>query len=894
MARSAWSGLFDWLKRRRLDDADFQEELRAHLEIAADERVADGADRRTAQLSSLKDFGNVTLTTEAARSVWIPRWVDALRDLASDVRHALRTLAKNPGFSLTVIAVLTLGIGLNAAVFTLLKSLALSPLAGVEGSARLGVVVNETRAGRRVTLSYPDYQYLRDHDRAFAGLIGSTNINVNLGLGNRAERIMGELVTGNYFQQLGVRAQLGRTLLPSDDVAPGQHPVVVLSDTLWGRYFDSDPDIVGKTIRLNAYPLTVVGVAAPSFHGTIVSFDVEVFIPVMMAPQIGKGTRDPRTMLTDKQANFLIVQGRLRPGMTLADASAQLAVLSTQLRADANIDAAAHQLKAIPIWQSPFGAQTYMLPAVAVLSVMGALLLLIACANVAGLVLARGISRRGEVALRLALGASRARILRLLLVENFVLAVPGALVAVVLAPQILRMLMAATVTAAPMRVFFNLSVDSLVIGFSVLAAFASALVFGLFPALRHSRVDLLSVMKEDLSARGAAKGRFRAGLIVSQVAVSLLLLIGAGLVTRSVDAARNADAGFDATNVVSMRLDVTPNGYDETRGRAFFAQLLERVRGDAGTESATLATTIPLTLVDEGARQVAIDGYAPRRDEDLTFLSNVVAPDYFRTLKIGLAAGREFESRDDETAMPVAIVNETAAGRFWGGAANAVGKRLRVAAGEWRMVIGVAQDIKYSRINEAARPYVYLPFLQTYQPSMALHARSSTGVTPLIEQVRAHVQTLDPDLPILSAGTLREQTRAALAILEMAAGVLFIFGVAGMALAAMGMYGLVSYTVTQSMHEIGIRMALGAQGIEVVWHFLRRGLRLGAVGAVIGGVAALAATRLLGSVLFGVSATDPISFATALAVVLGAVLVATLIPAWRAARTNPTAALRQT
>jgi putative ABC transport system permease protein len=882
-----------WFKRRRPDEEDFQEELRAHLAIAVDERVADGADRRSARLSSLKDFGNVTLTTEAARSVWIPWWVDVLRDLASDVRHAVRMLAKNPGFSATVIAVLTLGIGLNAAVFTLLKSLALTPLAGVEDSARLGVVVNETSAGRR-TLSYPDYQYVRDHDRAFAGLIGSSNISVNLGLGNRAERIMGELVTGNYFQQLGVRAQLGRPLLPSDEVAPGQHPVVVLSDTLWKRHFDSDPDIVGKTIRLNAYPLTVVGVAAPSFHGTIVSFDVEVFIPIMMAPQVGLSwARDPRTQLSDKQANFLIVQGRLRPGTTLAEASAQLAVLSTQLQADATVDAAAYKLTAIPIWQSPFGAQTYMLPAVVVLSAMGALLLLIVCANVAGLVLARGISRRGEVALRLALGASRARILRLLLVENFVLAAPGALAAVVLVSQFLRLLMAAMVTAAPMRVFFNLSVDPLVIGFSVLAAFASALVFGLFPALRHSRVDLLSVMKEDLSSRGAAKGHFRAGLMVSQVAVSMLLLIGAGLVARSVDAARNADAGFDATNVVSMTLDVRPNGYDETRGRAFFTQLLESVRGDSGTESATLASTSPLTLVDSGARKVTIDGYAPRRDEDLTFLSNVVAPDYFRTLKIGLAAGREFESRDDVTAMPVAIVNETAAGRFWGGAADAVGKRIRVATGEWRMVIGVARDIKYSRINEAPRPYVYLPFLQTYQPSMVLHARGSAGVAPLIEQVRAHVRTLDPDLPILGAGTLSEQTRTALVILEMAASALFIFGVAGMALAAMGMYGLVSYTVMQSMHEIGIRMALGARGIEVVWHFLRRGLRLGAVGAVIGGVAALALTRLLGSLLYGVSATDPISFARAFAVVLGGVIVATIIPAWRAARTNPLTALRQ-
>ncbi len=252
-----------WLKGRRPDEEDFQDEIRSHLEIATDERVAGGADRDSARLSSLKDFGNVTLTTEAARSVWIPRWMDRLGDLLRDVRHAIRVLAKNPGFSLTVFAVLTLGIGLNATVFTLLKSLALSPLAGIDGSASLAVVLNETTAGRQTSLSYPDYQYVRDHDRAFVGLFGSRNFNVNLGSGNRTAPIMGELVTGNYFHQLGVRAQLGRTVLPSDDVAPGQHPVVVLSDTLWKWQFGSDPDIVGKTIRVNTYPLTVVGVAAP-------------------------------------------------------------------------------------------------------------------------------------------------------------------------------------------------------------------------------------------------------------------------------------------------------------------------------------------------------------------------------------------------------------------------------------------------------------------------------------------------------------------------------------------------------------------------------------------------------------------------------------------------------
>ena len=882
-----------WLKGRRPDEEDLQDEIRSHLEIATAERVAGGADRDSARLSSLKDFGNVTLTTEAARSVWIPRWMDRVGDLLRDVRRAIRVLAKNPGFSLTVFAVLTLGIGLNATVFTLLKSLALSPLAGIERSASLAVVLNETTAGRQTSLSYPDYQYVRDHDRAFVGLFGSRNFNVNLGSGNRTASIMGELVTGNYFYHLGVRAQLGRTVLPSDDVAPGQHPVVVLSDTLWKWQFGSDPDIVGKTIRVNTYPLTVVGVAAPGFHGTLVGFDVEVFVPIMMTPQVLRsGGIDPQKVLSDRQAGFVIVMGRLRPGTAHAEASAQMTVLSSQLRRDRALDTVAMELEVIPLWRSPFGAQTYMLPAVMVLSAMGALLLLIVCANITALVLARGISRRGEVALRLALGAGRGRVLRLLLVEHVVLAVPAALVAIALVPLAIPALLSGISDVTPIRLYLNLSVDHLVIAFSVLAACGSALVFGLLPALRSSSVDLMSTMKDDLSPRGAARGRFRMGLVVSQVAVSLLLLVGAGLVVRSLDAARQTDPGFDATNVISSRIDVSSNGYDQIRGRAFFAQLLDRVRADAATASVTLARHPPLTMVDQGAQRVTIDGYIPRRDEDLTFLSNIVAPDYFRTLKIRLIAGREFESRDDALAMPVAIVNETLARRYWGGGTEAIGKRVRVASDEWRTIIGVAQDVKYSRVTEAPRPYVYLPFFQTYQPTMMLHARGFASVAPLIERLRAHVQALDPDLPMFETRLLSDQARATLTILAMAADGLFIFGAAGMALAAMGIYGLVSYAVKQSTHEIGIRMALGAQTVDVVWHFLRRGLRLGGIGVIVGTVSALVLTRLVGSVLYGVSATDPVSFAGAVAVVVGAVVVATVIPAWRAARTPPLKALR--
>jgi predicted permease len=886
-----------WLKRRRLDDEDFKEEIRAHLAIAADERMADGADQRSAQLASQKDFGNITLTTEAARRVWTPWWFEALHDQVSDIRYAIRTLRKNPAFSLTVVGVLTLGIGLNAAVFTMLKSMALSPIAGVDGSARLAVIFGETSAGRDIPLSYPDYQYLRDHDRAFSGLMGSSAFKPNLGRGRGARQVWGELVTGNYFQILGVRAERGRTLLPSDEIAPGRHPVVVISDGLWRRDFAADPGIVGKTIEINNYPLTVVGVADPAFHGTTVVYDVEVYVPVMMAPQLGfrfgSQQTTPSGILSDRGAAVFYPQGYLRPGMTLANAAAQAGALWATLSRDRPLADAAQQLRVVPFWRTPNGAPTVLLPTLIVLAAMGLLVLTIACANIAGLMLVRGVSRRGEIALRLALGATRTRIVRLLIVENLVLAVPGSLLGVLLARRTIPILIGyAEQLAAPERVFFNVGVDSLVIGFAVLVACGSALVFGFVPALQASRVDLVSVINEDASPRGAARGRLRAGLVVAQVAVSLLLLVGAGLATRSVEAARRANPGFDASHVTAITLEVKQNAYDDSRGRVFYRHLLDAARADAGIESATLAAFMPMGFLDTPSRRVAIEGYEPRRGEDLSFMSNTVGPDYFRTLRIPLTAGREFADRDDETGAPVAIVNNTLAQRFWGSAANAIGKQIRAGEGDWRTVVGVVADVKYARIDEAPRPYFYLPFLQSYRSGMTLHTRGAAPVNMLVDQARARVAALDADLPILHARPMANAMRGAFLLFDLTAAMLFVFGMAGMALAALGLYGLVSYIVKQSTHEIGIRMALGAPRLSVVRRFLARGLRLGGIGAAVGIVAALGVSRLLGSVLYGVSATDAVSFARALALVLGIVIVATLVPAWRAARTNPVSALR--
>jgi len=890
-------GLWSWLRRRRVDDDDVKEEIKAHLAIDAGERMADGADPKSARLASLKEFGNVTLTTEATRRVWIPWWLDALHDQVSDIRYAIRALARNKVFSLTVVGVLTLGVGLNAAVFTMLKSLALTPLSGVSQAARLHVIFGETSTGRSLRVSYPDYQFLREHGGAFADLFGSSLITANMGRGRSARQVSGEMVTGNYFRALGVGASRGRTLLPSDEIAAGSHPVIVLSDGLWRRDFGADPAILGKTVEINNYPLTVVGVADPAFHGTIVSYDVEVFIPIMMAGQIltdlGSAQLTPSNFLTDRRAPVLVPHGFLREGTSAGSAEAQTEALWATLARDRPLSDAVQRLKVVPFWRFPNSAQANALPTVIVLGVTGLLLLLVACANIAGLVLVRGLSRRGEIAVRLALGATRTRIVRLLVVENLVLAVPGALLGVLLAWYTIPILVeTAESMAAPQRLYFNVQIDRMVFAFSVLVAWVSALAFGFVPALQSSRIDLISVMKDDLSPRGAARGRFRAALVVAQVAVSLLLLVGSGLVSRSLEAARRANPGFDASQVAAVSVNVRQNRYDEARGRVFYRQLLDTARADTGVDAATLAAFNPMGLLDTPARGVAIEGYEPRRGEDLAFLWNAIGPDYFRVLRVPIKAGRGFEDRDDEGAAPVAIVNSTLAERFWGGAERAIGKRLRLAEGDWRTVVGVVADLKYSRINEAPRPYVYLPFFQSYRPGMQLYVRGQAPVDRLVEQARARVAALDADLPVLAARPLVNALRGALLFLNFTASMLFVFGVAGMALAAMGTYGLVSYTVRQSTHEIGIRIALGATGPSVVRGFLGRGLRLGAIGAAIGVVVALLSARLLDSVLYGVSATDFVSFARALAIVVGGVAVATVVPAWRAARTNPLSALR--
>ena len=612
-----------------------------------------------------------------------------------------------------------------------------------------------------------------------------------------------------------------------------------------------------------------------------------------MGLQGGRPQTPPTQLLFDREAAVLFPHAFLAPGASVATAAAQTDATWATLSRERPLTGATLHPKVVAFRQSPTGGQAFILPTILVLSAMGLLVLLIACANIAGLVLVRGVSRRGEIAVRLALGATRSRIVRLLVLENLALAAPGAALGLMLSWRgIPPMITYAEWLAAPQRLYLNGEVDGLVVGFAAVVACGCVLVFGLVPALQSSRVNLVSVINGDASPRSAARGRMRSGLVVAQVAVSLLLLVGAGMTARSLDAARRAHPGFERSHVTALGVDTKQNGYDEARGRVFYRRLLDAARAGAGVEAATLATVQPLAFLETGSQRVAIDGYAPTRGEDLAFLFNVVGPDYFRTLRIGLVAGREFEDRDHETATPVVVVNSTLAHTFWGGATNALGKRVRVGDDVWRTVVGVAADVKYLQISEAPRPYVYLPFFQSYRSDMMLHTRGPAPVEALVEQARGFVTAVDPELPILFARPLTELTMGAFLFLNLMATMLLVFGAVGMALAALGTYGLVSYTVKQSTREIGIRIALGASGRSVVRAFFEQGLRLGAIGAALGIVMALGVTRLVGSVLYGVGATDGVSFAQALAVVLGGVTVATIVPAWRSSRIDPLCALR--
>jgi macrolide transport system ATP-binding/permease protein len=810
--------------------------------------------------------------------------------MLTDLRYAIRMLLKNPGVSVAAVISLALGIGANAIIFTWVKAVLLEPLPGVARQRDLVVVANQTKDGDYVSMSYPDYRDYRDKTSSFDGLLVAEMMPLSLGgaiAGERAERLYGAFVSGNYFDVLGVRAALGRTFRPDEDRVPNGAPVAVISDGLWKRRFGGDMSLVGRVISINGHPYSIVGIAPPAFQGTLVGVALDVWVPVMMQPQLTPGG----DRLEARGLRWLIAMGRLKGDVSIPRAQAELDIISGQLTATYPNTNNGFGIRVLPLSRSPWGAQFVLGPVLTVLmGVVGAVLLL-ACTNVANLLLAQALARRREVAIRLAIGASRTRLARQMLVESFILAILGGVAGVAVASFGASLLMAfAPPTDIPIKL--SLTVDFMVVAFTGCIALATGLLFGLVPALQGTRPDVVDDLKDEAgSSGGRSRARLRNSLVIVQVALSVLMLVAAGVFVRSFQNAQTMDPGFNREGVLLASYDLFPNGYEAPAGRQFHRRLAERVAALPGVTAAALARRVPLGFFGSSSTRIAIDDYVPDATESMQISYNMISPDYFRTMRVPLLAGREFTPRDDENDRPVVIVNAAMAHRYWK-RTDVVGRQIRVGGTPWE-IVGVVPTGKYQTLGEQARSYMFVPLAQMYRPDAVLHVRTAGDPSSIAGAVRGVVADLDPNLPLFDVKTLHAHMGFATLTPRVAASLLGTFGILALILAAVGLNSVVAYSVSQRTREVAIRMALGARPSDVRTLIVRQGLTLLVIGLVVGVAIAYGTLPLMSSLLIGISGRDPLTFASVGALLSAVALVASYLPARRAARVDPIATLRR-
>lgn len=785
-----------------------------------------------------------------------------------DVRYAVRVLQRAPAFTIPAVASLALGISLNTTMFSVVSALLLRPLGNIGGEL---VRIGRTQGGDRGfrSASHEELEYLRRHASSFADVMGHQLESVTLGATDGAVVVSAEIVTGNYFAVLGVRSALGHEFLPDDDRAPGERAVVVISDGLWRRRFGAASEVIGGVVRLNNHPFTIVGVAAPGFRGTFPGVDIDLWIPAMMANVIAHvpvGQSPPPLMLI----------GRLEPGATLRSAQAELNLLSERMTAE---NPACSRGRGFVVGRARGihpGFARVVGPFLMLLMAAVGVVLLIACANVASLLLARATARRGELAVRLAVGASRGRLIRQLLVESSIVAVLGGAAGLLLAVWTVRVLDAFALANGPTGapIFFGLRLESRVLLFTGAVTVATTLVFGLVPAIQATRVDLLPALTDPASSPGRSRSRLRGTLLAVQVACSFVLLVAAVLLFRSGRNTARIDVGFDPDPVVVTSFNLQMLGYERERTEWFFSELLRRARALPGIERAALSEFVPM-----GGRgtslPVAIPGVAPS-DDRVSIPYNSVSDGYFAAIGHALVRGREFTERD-RTGQPVAIVNEAMARRFWPGE-ETLGKRIRVGEDYLeREVVGIARDARYSSFGGEIRPFLFVP-LAKYPSMLTLYVRSARA-TDARAAVAGIARELDANVP-QRARPMREEMALALVPLRVARLVFGAAGIIALLLAAGGLYGLVSYTLEQRLKEIGIHVALGATRGDVFRIIVGGAVRLSAAGLALGFLLAAATTRLLTSFLYGLSPTDPATFAG----IAGLLVLVTLAAGFGAAR----------
>ena len=809
-----------------------------------------------------------------------------LNSLRQNLQYSARMLWKSPVFSLVAIVTLALGIGANATIFSFINALLLRPIAGVERPDRLvGIYTSDYSSGAYGGSSFPDFVDLRKQASAFNDLAAYDGTSLNLSGVATPERLRVGLVTSNYFQVLGVGPHLGRTLRAEDDAA-GAPRTVVLSHAFWQTHFGSDASIVGRALTLGDKPYTVVGVTAESFRGLRVGSLPDVWL--RMEEDQDEGSRGNRG---------IGITGRLRDEASLKQAQTEVSAIANRLAQsypETNLGTLADPKAPRPMVAvteeriTPEAKQNVRAVTTLLFVVVG-LVLLIACANVANLLLARASSRRREIAIRLALGASRWRLIRQLLLESILLALVGGVAALVVTFW----------TAGVIPKFFpaneanglDLTLDWRVLTFTLFVSLLTGVLFGLAPALQASKPALISTLKDNKGSSATRITRFglRGLLVTAQIALSLLLLISAGLFLRSLRNALVYDPGFDNHNLLFASL-ATGQKLSKPQLAAFYEELSANLKAEPGVRSVGLSGIVPLSGGER--RNILIEGYQPRPNEDTELNTNVVGVNYFDAMGIPLVQGREFNSGDREGAPGVVMVNQEFAERYFPGD-KATGKRVRTdSEGPYLEIVGVVRTAKYRNLREAPLPFVYIPLAQAMRGEMTLVVRTTSDPASMRRNVRSVLQRLNRDIPIYSVKTIGEQIEAALAPDRMIAVLLAVFGAAALLLASIGIYGVVSYAVAQRTHEIGIRMALGARSTDVLRMVVRDGMRMAIGGVVVGLAAAFAVTRVIDSLLFGITPTDLSTFAIVTFGLLLIALIACYVPARRATKVDPLVALR--
>ena len=820
--------------------------------------------------------------------------------LFQDLRYALRGIVRSPGFALVAIATLALGIGVNASIFSLVNAVLLRPLPVESPEELIDIYGHTATASSHDTHSYPNYLDYREQAQTLDGIAGYTNFFANLSIEGSSELVIGELVTEDYFSVLGVSPSLGRSFVPDEYAVEGAAPVAVLSHTFWQTRFGGAPDVLDRTLRMNGLVYDIVGVAPEGFGGMFPAVTAQMWIPTAMVEHVeplgnqrSSGPMQGETRLERRAQHWLWLRGRLAPGSDAESARAELERIAARLSDEYPETNAQERITVIPTNDVAINPDFDATIAPAGMLLVGAvgLVLLVACANLANMLLARASTRRREMAVRVAIGASGGRVLRQLLTESMVLAIAGGACAVALAYGLVG-LVERMQPPLPIDLAFDLSLDWRVLVFTFAIAVGTGLVFGLMPALQASRPDLVPALKDTGEGSGGRRRwlELRDLLVVAQVAVSLVLLVGGALLARSLSAGGEVDFGYDVDRTAYLGLALEMNGYDAGQAAALIDAGKARMERLPEVNAVGLTSRLPLSLNNNGFG-LFIDGHQTSGDERPYVMDGAYVDEaYFDALGLTIVEGRMIEPEDRDEALRVAVVTEAMAGRYWPGE-SAVGREFRISwGGEPYRIVGVVEDYKVNTPGESPTPYLHLPLPRTtvFANFVVRTTEAAGGVVPMLER---ELRQLDPDLVFLETGTLRRLGDVRLFPVRAGAWLIGVFGGLALLLAAVGLYGVMGYSVSRRMRELGVRKALGAENDRILALVLRHGLGLVALGGVIGAVFAAGAARLLSSALL-VGSLDPVSFAVAISVLTVAALLAALVPAWRAARVDPIRVLR--